>query len=466
MDLTIVAASETEAHAAETAVLASIQHDAGILSSYDPASEFSRWFATQGVATRVSAELAEVLSLFDAWRVRTGGALDPSVEEVSRIWKRAAAEGRRPESAELAAAVAAIQQVHWAVDPVASIATHLSGTPLVLNSFTKSYIVDRAASAGLAAGATGIVVNIGGDIVVRGDWTETVAVRDPRASADNAAPLTRLTIEGRAVATSGGYRRGFDIGDRHYSHIVDPRSGEPTGHVLSATVIADDAVDAGALATALCVLTPEHGERLALGVPGAEFLILLTDGGRIESAGWRDLEVPAPGRPLMPNPVATLYAAEQAWNPEFQLTVTLELARPGFGARRPYVAVWIEDKDKYPVRTLALWLEKPRWLPDLRAWSRSDRLRTLAEGTNILASVSSATRAAGRYTLTWDGKDQQGKPVKPGVYTVLVEAAREHGTYQVIRQDMDFSGVPKHLDLPGGLEIASVALDYNRIGGR
>jgi thiamine biosynthesis lipoprotein ApbE len=91
--------------------------------------------------------------------VRTGGALDPSVEEVSRIWKRAAAEGRRPESAELAAAVAAIQQVHWAVDPVASIATHLSGTPLVLNSFTKSYIVDRAASAGLAAGATGIVVN-------------------------------------------------------------------------------------------------------------------------------------------------------------------------------------------------------------------------------------------------------------------------------------------------------------------
>lgn len=466
LDLTVVAGSEDQARSVEAAVLASIQHDAGILSSYDPASEFSRWFATRGVATRVSPELAEVLSLFDAWRARTGGALDPSVEEVSRVWKRAAAEGRRPETAELAAAVAAIRQAHWTVDPTASTATHLSDTPLVLNSFTKSYIVDRAAAAGLAAGATGIVVNIGGDIAVRGDRTERVAVRDPLASADNAAPLTTLMIEGRAVATSGGYRRGFDINGRHYSHIVDPRSGEPTGHVLSATVIADDAVDAGALATALCVLTPEHGKRLAAGVPGVEFLMLLADGGRIESAGWRDYEAPVGGRSILPSPVATLYAAEQAWNPEFQLTVTLDLARPGFGARRPYVAVWIEDKDKYPVRTLALWLEKTRWLPDLRAWSRSDRLRSLAEGTNILASVSSATRAPGRYTLTWDGKDQQGKPVKPGVYTVLVEAAREHGTYQVVRQDMDFSGVPKHVDLPGGLEIASVALDYNKAGGR
>jgi hypothetical protein len=44
--------------------------------------------------------------------------------------------------------------------------------------------------------------------------------------------------------------------------------------------------------------------------------------------------------------------------------------------------------------------------------------------------VATATRPAGKYTLKWDGKDNAGKPVKPGKYTVILEAAREHGTYQ------------------------------------
>ena len=67
----------------------------------------------------------------------------------------------------------------------------------------------------------------------------------------------------------------------------------------------------------------------------------------------------------------------------------------------------------------------------------------MAEGTDILGSVSSATRAPGRYTFKWDMKDEQGKPVKPGTYTVCIEAAREHGTYQLMRQPMDFSGADK-----------------------
>ncbi len=65
-----------------------------------------------------------------------------------------------------------------------------------------------------------------------------------------------------------------------------------------------------------------------------------------------------------------VYAAEQGtWDPAFELSVNVELARfDGFGGRRPYVAVWIEDKDRFPVRTLALWFQKPRWLADLKSW--------------------------------------------------------------------------------------------------
>ena len=72
----------------------------------------------------------------------------------------------------------------------------------------------------------------------------------------------------------------------------------------------------------------------------------------------------------------------------------------------------------------------------------------------------------GKYTRAWDGKDNGGKLVKAGTYTVYIEAAREHGTYQIIRQDMDFSGTAKKVDLPGNVEIASASLDYHRVGGQ
>lgn len=370
----------------------------------------------------------------------------------------------------MAAAVGLVWQSHWRLDPIARTATHLDRTPVVLNSFTKSYIIDRAARAALASGsARAIVLNVGGDIVSRGGWTETVGVVDPMDNADNATPLARLALRDRAVAASGSYRRGFDIGGRHYSHIVDPRTGRPTSQVIGATVVADRAADAGALATAFCVLKPEDSERLALNVPGAEFLIVLADGSRIQSAGWRALSAGA--APLrMPSPVASVYAAEQAGQPDHELTVTVELAQglqSAGGARleRPFVGVWIEDKDKFPVRTLTVLYKanEARFLAELRAWYRADRLRALAEGSEILGSVSGPTRSPGRYTFKWDMKHQEGKLVKPGLYTVNIEAAREHGTYQLMRQAVDISGADKQVDVPiKGIEITAASVDYHK----
>ncbi len=465
LDLTIRASSETAATQAESAVLAQFDHDAKILSSYDPDSEFSRWFRTQGVATRVSPELLTILSLFDRWRDRTGGALDASAENVSRVWRAAEARQEMPAPAALQAAIAGVRQSHWHLDTAAGTATHTSTIPLALNSFTKSYIVDRAARAALAvAGVDAVVVNVGGDLVARGTWTEIVGVTDPRHNADNALPLTQVAVRDRAVATSGSYRRGFDIGGRHYSHIVDPRTGEPTSQIASATVVAPDAVDAGALATALCVLAPEDGEALALQVPDAEFLLVLQDGRQIASPGWKTMAVTRRAPLTLPSPMKTVYAAGQTWDTSFELTVTVELARTL--GRRPYLAVWIEDKDRFPIRTLALWFDKSRYLPELRTWYRNDRLRAMAEGTQIVDSVSSATRSPGRYTFTWDGKDGRGTLVAPGTYTINVEVTREHGTYQLMRQDMDFSGTARHVDLAPNTEVAAASLDYHKVGSR
>ncbi len=466
LEMKVEATSGPAAQQAEQAALFEIGRLSSILSGYDPQSEFSRWMHSPGVPTKVSPELEEVLSAFDDWRTRTGGALDPSAEAFSALWKRAALGHRLPTTAALQTTAARVRQRHWILDPASSTATRTSDVPLMLNSFTKSFVVDRAARRALAVtGVSGVLLNAGGDVIVRGTWTQAIGVADPVDNADNAPPSAVLAVHDAVVATSGGYKRGFEIAGRHFSHVIDPRTGQPAGHVLSATVVSGSAIEAGALATAFCVMTPAESAALARTMPGVEFALALADGSRVESPGWRRLAAAPQAQTSFPSPVRTLYAAEQTWNAGWQLTIAFELARLSGMARRPYVAVWIEDKDHFPVRTVAVWWDrKSRYLPELRGWYRTDRLRAMTEGSQIIDAVTSATRTAGKYTLQWDGKDNAGKLVPAGTYTVCIEAAREHGTDQVIRQEIDFSGAPRHVALPGGTEISAATLDYQQVG--
>ena len=462
LEIKVLTGSDFAAAKAENAALAEIDREAKILSAYDAQSEFSRWVRTLGTPVQVSPELFDVLNRFDYWRELTGGALDASAETVVRVWKQAASEHRVPTPSELDAAVRSVRRTHWKLDATSGTATHLDQAPLALNSFAKSYIVDKAANAALSTGdVRAVVVNIGGDLVVRGSLNETINVADARSDAENSAPLARLLVHDRAVATSGNYRRGIDIHGEHYSHIVDPRTGLTADRIISSTVVASDPSEAGALATAFSVLTPVESRRLAASRPDVEFLLVAGDGHQIASPGWKSLSAPmAPVSfvPFVAQPSAGV------WDTSDELVINLELGQPDAGRyRRPYVAVWMEDKDRFPVRTLALWYQKPRWLPELNAWSHDDRLRNMAEGADITSSVSSATRPPGKYTLKWDGKDNQGKLVKAGIYTVCIEAAREHGTHQLLRQDIDFNGRPKQMQLPGNAEMAGISLDYRKI---
>jgi thiamine biosynthesis lipoprotein len=231
-------------------------------------------------------------------------------------------------------------------------------------------------------------------------------------------------------------------------------------------VIAPDSETAAALATAFSVLSSEESSRLAAAMPGVDYLLVTDDARQIRSNGWNSYQLPgirSVGYVSALGAAARPAADAGTWNAAFELTLGLELPRIDDARyRRPYVAVWIEDADHFPVRTIALWTQKPRWLPELKQWYRDDQVRNLAEGTDISRTVSAATRPPGQYTLTWDGKDNEGKPVKAGKYTVVVEASREHGSYQIERHEMNFAGQPQQASMPAGTELGAVTLDYRK----
>lgn len=160
-------------------------------------------------------------------------------------------------------------------------------------------------------------------------------------------------------------------------------------------------------------------------------------------------------------------AVAPKWDDHYELAVDLEIAtQEGVRYHRPYVAVWVEDAAGREVRTLSAWVNTsgrgPRYIHELRRWQLAANDQQRAGGPDLVSTVSSATRIPGRYTVTWDGRDEFAKPVDQGTYRVFVEAAREHGTYQVMQQEMTFGAKPVSIDLPGNVEIRGARLDYRR----
>lgn len=145
----------------------------------------------------------------------------------------------------------------------------------------------------------------------------------------------------------------------------------------------------------------------------------------------------------------------------YELVINLELATiEGMRVHRPFVAVWIVNQDKKPLRQIALWYNKPRWLNEMGSWYAiyNDQF---SGGSSNISSTTSATRSPGKYTLKWDGKDDKGNLVKQGTYTVYIEAAREHGTHQLMNQEINLKK-PQHFDIPGNTEVSSASLDYRK----
>ncbi|MGZ3763759.1 MAG: DUF2271 domain-containing protein [Mucilaginibacter sp.] len=459
LEIKIDAASDQQAAKAEDAALNEIDRLNKILSGYDKTSEFSRWMKTKGQPVVVSPELYQVLSLFEQWRLKSNGALDAAAETISKVWRDAAKENRVPSSTEIANAVSAVKQQHYILNEQNHTGLRTSEAPLILNSFAKSYIMDNAANAAMATqGVNGLVINIGGDILVRGQHTEQIEVSNPKADAENDPPVAQVQINNKTIATSGNYRRGELIAGKWYSHIVDPRTGMPASGVISSTVIADNATDAGALATALSVLSPQEGKALVASVPGAEYMLITADGKRIESDGFKKTELPE-AKPAS-EPIS-LNSKDKLWDPNYELAINLELATiQGMRVHRPYVAVWVVDQDKTPVRQIALWYNKPRYLDDMRSWYATYYSNFSAGNSNI-SSTTSATRSPGKYTLKWDGKDDKGNLVKQGTYTIFIEAAREHGTYQLMNQEITVKQA-QHIDIGGNTEIAAASLEFRK----
>jgi thiamine biosynthesis lipoprotein ApbE len=455
LDLLVAAPDLGRAEACESAVLEEVERLRRILSTYDPASEISRLNESR-LPVRVSTELLEVLSLYESWRLRTGGAFNGQLGTLLGLWKEAQGSGRAPDEAALAEIAREINGPAAILDVEAGRAQRRSSQGLNVDALGKNYILSKAVGAARARvpEATGILLSIGGDIAAWGEGPDgawRVAVADPRRPSDNAVPLARTRLGSGALASSGGYQRYFTVGGRRISRMIDPRTGKPALGVLGASVLAPDPVTADALSTTLCILSPSEGLRLVATIPDTEAVIVDAAGVVHASPGWE----------RRTEPVEIAQQQKSGWPDGFEVAIELALAKnpkPAAGKpyRRPYVAVWIEDAAGHPIRTITVWGNNPKHITELSTWWAFG-----SKDAALVQAVSKATRDGGSYKLTWDGMDDKGKPVPQGIYVVHVEVNREFGQhFKNMTGTIPCRAKASGVDLPANAEVDSVKIRY------
>ena len=134
-------------------------------------------------------------------------------------------------------------------------------TMLDCSAIAKGYGVDVVARTLDKKGVQHYMVDIGGEVVVKGKnsrmKTWRIGINKPveDSLSINQELQTILEVSGVGMATSGNYRKFYYKDGKRYAHTIDPRIGHPVQHsILSATVIAKDCTTADAYATAFMVM--------------------------------------------------------------------------------------------------------------------------------------------------------------------------------------------------------------------
>ena len=170
---------------------------------------------------------------------------------------------------------------------------------LDLSGIAKGYGVDRLMEVCNDFGLSSALVGLDGELRAKGvqpDGTPwAVAIEKP--DYNKREPLSMLHLQDAAVATSGDYRHWVQVGQARLSHTMDKKKGGPVQPgIASVTVVANDAMTADAMATAILVKGLEEGRAFAR-KQGVDCLVLVRNGGRIDEYGVGPLFAPGADAP-------------------------------------------------------------------------------------------------------------------------------------------------------------------------
>ena len=251
------------------------------LSMFNEQSVISK--INTGKSTATDALFDEVFQMAQQVSTETDGAFDITVAPLVNLWGFGFKQGTMPTKENIDSILHFIgyQSV---ILKNGHIKKNDPRTTLDCSAIAKGYGCDRVARYLQAEGVTNYMVEIGGEVVTRGNspkrvpWKIGVTKPTDDSLNTNQELQTVLNVTDKAMATSGNYRRFYYKGGRKYAHTIDPKTGYPVEHsLLSATVLADRCAIADAYATSFMVMGLDKAKTVLAKHPELAGYFIYTD---------------------------------------------------------------------------------------------------------------------------------------------------------------------------------------------
>ncbi|WP_107037590.1 FAD:protein FMN transferase [Brumimicrobium mesophilum] len=270
------------------------------LSTYIPNSMISNFNENDSVIDLNSSEFfKKCFELSLEIYQKTNGSFDPTVYPLVSLWGFFTDIENAPSEAEIDSVLGFVGLNEENYSYEEGVFTKKEPRlKLVFNAIAKGQCIDVVANYLDEKGQENYFIEIGGEIRVKGkndqkkSWV--IGIDEPVESntgvegADKRELENYVEITNKAVATSGNYRKFYELDGKKYSHTISPISGKPLRHnLLSATVIADDAARADGYATAFMVMGLESSLEFIKEHPELNidaYLLFENKQGRIERA--------------------------------------------------------------------------------------------------------------------------------------------------------------------------------------
>ncbi len=234
----------------------------------------------------------------------TGGAFDPTVGPLIRLWS-IGKKNHIPTEEELRNTLplvdyksVVLQATSDGTEYAGKVSFAKEGIQLDLGGIAKGYAADELVRICREEKVRQAVISLGGNVYVYGRkrtspgksslWS--VAVRDPNFGGEAKASFV-IETKDATVVTSGGYERYFEKDGKIYSHILNPWTGFPAESGLkSVTIVSQKSITADALSTSIFLLGMDKiAELQESPVCGNFECLCITDSGEAyATAGLKD----------------------------------------------------------------------------------------------------------------------------------------------------------------------------------
>jgi thiamine biosynthesis lipoprotein len=227
------------------------------LSLYRPGSLINRF--NKGTEVQMDEHMQAVIARAQQVSKATAGAFDITVKPLVDAWGFGVIRPSTPAKPDADSLRGLLQRVGYQQLRVKGtrLVKRRGGVEIDCDGIAQGYTVDVLARFLEQQGIANYLVDVGGELRAKGQnarhLTWSIGIETPAGEGHPQQTLVRLS--GKAIATSGNYRRFFDQGGTRFAHTIDPHSGQALhNNIISVTVIADDCITADGFDNALILM--------------------------------------------------------------------------------------------------------------------------------------------------------------------------------------------------------------------